>query len=455
MEYYERRLRLAKLLPPNSIAILVGAQTQFSSGSVFYDFQQNNDLYYLTGWLEPNSVAIISKDGDGGSDDSISLHMLVPAKNPRVELWEGEKLGLEGAYEFFNADHVEDIAKAEGYIRSLVSKYDNVFFDSSKANTSIFSSFFGSPTKHTAPGIESVLSKATVRRLAPLVAQLRAVKSELEINVMYAAGQISSRAINKAIAKVGSSLPLSTEKTLGKYLDYEFVHGGCDKLAYIPVVASGKNALTIHYVRNDDLLYRDELVFVDAGGKLGGYCADISRAWPNSPAGFSQPQKDLYQVVLNANKTCIDLCDETRGLSLQEVHDAAIASLAQDLRQLPGFSTITNAQVAYTLFPHYIGHHLGLDLHDIPSVSRHDKLVAGNVVTIEPGLYVPFDDKFPKHFQGIGVRVEDDIVVGKTSSEILNLTSGCVKEVADIEALIRAGTVSTPGAYDELVVLDI
>lgn len=461
VEYFDRRLELAKQLPVRSLAILVGNDVKFSSGSVFYDFQQDNNLYYLTGWLEPNSVAIIEKQHDRGDDEDVILHMLVPPKNPQTELWEGERLGLEGAYDFFNADYVEDINNVSVYLQKLLTRNDTVYWDDNsnkrQSPANKFSSFFNlsSSTKNSST-IQELL-KSNNKRITPLstlVAQQRSVKSFSEIEVMHSSAQISSRAINKAMGKVGSESPLASEKTLAKYLEYQFVKGGCDKQAYIPVVASGPNALTIHYTRNDDLLYKDELVFVDAGGKLGGYCSDISRAWPNSPSGFSDPQREIYEIVLQANKQCIDLCYESNELSINDIHEYSVDILTREIRKLSGFSNVSKFDVARDLFPHYIGHHLGLDLHDIPSVSRFQKLKEGNVLTIEPGLYIPMNDKYPKWYQGIGVRVEDDVVIGKTKNDILNLTSGCVKEVNDIESLIKNG-ITTPGIDDELVILDI
>ncbi|KAG7193718.1 uncharacterized protein KQ657_000408 [Scheffersomyces spartinae] len=460
LDYYERRLKLAKELPLKSVAVLVGNQIQFALGSVFYEFQQDNDLYYMTGWLEPESVALIENTGE-----EVYLHMLVPNKDPHAELWEGHRTGTEGAYDFFNADYVENINKLDTYIADIIERNDNVFFDETKFKNgkhqkSILKNFFGTingtePSTHAT--IQQLLKKTNknVRGLTNIIAKLRLVKSDNEINVMHAVGQISSRAINKAIAQVGSETPLMTEKSLAKYLEYQFVRGGCDKQAYIPVVASGPNSLTIHYTRNDDLLYRDELVFVDAGGKLGGYCSDISRTWPNSPQGFNEPQRDVYDIVLATNKACIDLCSEDQSVSLNDIHEKSVTELWKGLSSLPGFDNVSKSDVSRHLYPHYIGHHLGLDLHDVPSVSRFQKLVTGNVITIEPGLYIPENDKWPKWYHGIGVRVEDDVVVSKTKSGILNLTSGCVKEVEDIEALIRQGKCTTPGIENELVLLDI
>lgn len=461
LEYYDRRLELAKQLPVKSLVILVGNEVQFSSGSVFYDFQQDNNLYYMTGWLEPNSVAIIEKQHDRGNEEDVILHMLVPPKNPQIELWEGERLGLQGAYDFFNADYVDDINNVKKYVEILLSRNDIVYWDDKSngvpGSSSKFSSFFNLNVLNKNSSSIQELIKSTNKQVKPLnsmIAQQRSIKSFSEIEVMHAAAQISSRAINKAMGKVGSESPLKSEKTLAKYLDYQFVKGGCDKQAYIPVIASGPNALTIHYTRNDDLLYKDELVFIDAGGKLGGYCSDISRAWPNSPSGFSEPQRDIYEIVLKVNKQCIDLCYESNDVSINNLHEFSVDNLTKEIKKLPGFSNVSKYDVSKDLFPHYIGHHLGLDLHDIPSVSRFQKIKEGNVITIEPGLYIPMNDKYPKWYQGIGIRVEDDVVVGNSRNDIVNLTSGCVKEIEDIESLIKNG-VTTPGINDELVILDI
>ncbi|EDK44501.1 hypothetical protein LELG_02680 [Lodderomyces elongisporus NRRL YB-4239] len=462
LEYFNRRLKLAAQLPDNSLAIIIGNSVQYSSGAVFYDFQQNNDFYYLTGWLEPDSVMVLEKKGTGSRDEDVALHMLVPPNDPQREQWEGAKSGLEGAYEFFNADYVEDISKAPVYIRKLLSSTSNVFYDNQSngghltSKSSTFKLFFnlgGTDSKNQTLNDVIMNCGKPVNPLKKLVALQRSVKSPAEIEVMYAAGQISSRAINKAMGQVATTAPFRTEKTLAKYLEYQFVKGGCDRQAYIPVVASGSNALGIHYTRNDDILYEDETVFVDAGGKLGGYCADISRTWPNSSNGFSEPQKDIYSAVLNTNKACIDLCDESQNCSLHDIHEFSVSTLKKELSNITGFQHVTAADVRQ-LYPHYIGHHLGLDLHDVPSVSRFDKLKEGNVITIEPGLYIPETDAWPKLFRGIGVRVEDDIAIGKTAGETINLTSGCVKEIAGIESLVSKG-ITTPGIDDEVVVLDI
>jgi intermediate cleaving peptidase 55 len=217
------------------------------------------------------------------------------------------------------------------------------------------------------------------------------------------------------------------EADLHAFLDYQFRINGCEMSAYLPVVASGSHALTIHYTRNDDVLRNGELVLVDAGGKFGGYCADISRTWPVD-GKFSGPQRDLYQAVLNVNKACIDLCVASNGLSLSDIHRKSEDLLYTEL--LNAGMNISRSQLR-ELYPHYIGHNLGIDVHDLKTASTLDPLKPNQVVTIEPGVYVPQTDQWPKHFQGIGIRIEDNVVVGESSVEVL--TVDAYKEINEIE----------------------
>lgn len=425
MEYFQRRLALAKKLPHKSIAILAGNQVQYASGAVFYDFQQNNDLYYLTGWLEPNSVAVIEKVRDTGSEDDVILHMLVPESAPSQELWEGARSGTTGAYDVFNADETAPIDDLEHYVSKLIARNNYVYYDDANDTKNKFSWFLkGQKPKGPLQRLLEKYQKPT-RSLTQLLARQRAIKSPAEIAVMARAASASSAAIDECM-KLSSSL--HTENELAKLLEYQFVRHGCEKHAYIPVVASGSNALTIHYTRNDDVLKQDQMVFIDAGGKLGGYCADISRAWPIGQ--FTQPQKDIYSAVLAVNKAIIAKCKP--GISLQELHNLSVSLLTQELKNLPGFGFVTQGQVSNKLYPHYIGHHLGLDLHDVPSTSRHQSLVSGNVVTVEPGLYIPESSEWPKWYHGIGVRVEDNVAITKEGHEVL---TSAAKEINEIEQL--------------------
>lgn len=266
--------------------------------------------------------------------------------------------------------------------------------------------------------------KANVRPLQPLINDLRLTKSKAEIENMLIAGQSSGLAFTNAMRKKWTK-----EKDLRSFLEYEFKLNGCDTTAYVPVVAGGKNALCIHYVRNDDILSNGQMVLTDAGGEYGGYITDITRTWPID-GKFTEAQKDLYNAVLQAQRKCISLCREDANLSLDELHGIAESSLKENLRQI-GFHMTSNA--ISSLFPHHVGHYIGLDVHDCAGYPRSKKLKAGYCVTIEPGVYVPNDERWPKNFRGMGIRIEDSVCVQDDTP--INLTSKAVKEVVDIESL--------------------
>ena len=439
LEYFERRAKLASRLPAKSCAIIAGSQVKYASGPVFYHFQQNNDLFYLTGWNEPDSVMVLEKPTDN-IDDTV-FHMIVPPKDAFSEQWEGERTGTDGVCEIFNADESTDTRQLSLYLNKIINRNDFIYFDKpqDKIDSSaegFFRSFF---SVSNAPAAADTITEAIkssgkkyVRNLKRIIADMRSIKSPAEIRIMRRAGQISGRAYNQAYAQ-----RFRNERTLHSFLDYKFVSGGCDRSAYIPVVASGSNSLCIHYTRNDDVMYDDELVLVDASGSLGGYSSDISRTWPVS-GKFSPAQRDLYEAVLNVQRKCIALCSASNMYSLNDIHEKSISFFKEELKNV-GLPHMQSSSIS-RLYPHYIGHNLGLDVHDVPEVSRYQPLQAGQVITIEPGIYFPDDPSYPAHFRNIGIRIEDDIAVGIAS--YTNLTVEAAKEVADIENIAQHGLTS-------------
>ena len=266
-------------------------------------------------------------------------------------------------------------------------------------------------------------SKKT-KMLRPIMNDLRVFKSPAEVQIMRKAGQASGRAFTEAMRHHWTN-----EKDLDAFIEYQIKAQGCETLAYEPVVAGGLNGHSIHYVRNNDLLHDGDLVMVDAGGTCGGYITDITRVWPVN-AKFSDPQRELYEAVLRVQRTCIALCRESAQMSLDKLHGVAERDLRDSLEQL-GFDMSGNA--IETLFPHHLGHYIGLEVHDSVGQSRKAILRAGQCVTVEPAVYVPFDDRWPKHFHGMGIRIEDSACVMDDSPYVF--TTEAVKEVVDIEAL--------------------
>ena len=308
---------------------------------------------------------------------------------------------------------------------SIIAEASQVYTDITKpdTNTSTLSRFlFGSGPK--IEGFSELIEAKKIRSLRPLMNNLRAYKSAAEIENMRKAGKASGRAHTEVMRHNWSH-----ENQLDGFLEYQFRRNGCEDVAFEPVVAGAENALSIHYVRNDDVVRDGQMVLVDGGGTYGGYIADITRCWPVN-GKFSPPQRDLYEAVLKVQRSCIALCRESANLSLDKLHEIAENGLKDQLGQI-GFDM--SGKAIETLFPHHLGHYIGLDVHDSVGYSRKVVLSEGHCVTMEPGVYVPVDDRWPKHFQGIGIRIEDSICVQADNPYVL--TTEAVKEVVDIENL--------------------
>ncbi|KIV81040.1 hypothetical protein PV11_08493 [Exophiala sideris] len=421
-EYADRRTKLAAALPAKAIAIVAASDIVFRSGSVFYEFHQDPDFFYLTGFNEPEALAVIGKDASGTDH---TFHLYVREKDPKAEIWDGARSGIQAARDVFNADETGDISGIKHILPELVGAASQVYTDITHPdpNASALRRFlYGQPRKTTE--FAELLQSNKISRLRPVMNDLRAFKSPAEIEVLRRAGKASGRAHTEAMRKAWTR-----EKELDAYLRYQFVANGCDTTAFEPVVAGGKNALGIHYVRNDDVLQDDELVLVDGGGKYGNYIADITRTWPVS-GKFSDAQKDLYQAVLNVQRSLISLCRGSANMSLDKLHSIAEDYLSKELKQI-GFDMSSKA--IEKLFPHHLSHYIGLDVHDSIGYTRKTVLQEGHCITIEPGIYVPDDERWPKHFRNMGIRIEDSVCVQEDSPYVL--TTEAVKEIVDIEAL--------------------
>ncbi|TVY68773.1 Intermediate cleaving peptidase [Lachnellula suecica] len=417
-EYADRRAKLAASLPKDGIAILAASDTKYRSGAVFYEFHQEPNFLYLTGFNEPEAVAVIQKVGSGSD---YNFHLFLRPKNAKAEQWDGARSGEQAALDVFNADESGDVNKIHSLLPPLIAGASAVFTDIAKCSG--LGLFF---RNQEAPpnDFQKLLKDSKMKPLKPLMNAVRIIKSDAEISNLRMAGKISGRAFTNAMRRQWNK-----EKDLGAFFDYDFKVGGCETTAYIPVVAGGQNSLSIHYVRNNDVLTDGEMVLVDAGGEYGGYIADITRTWPVN-GKFTDPQRDLYEMILRVQRSSVSLCRETANMTLDQIHQVTERGLKDGLIQL-GFDVSGNAMDI--LFPHHVGHYIGLDVHDCPGYPRNVPLTSGYCVTVEPGVYVPDDERWPAHFRGIGIRIEDSVCVQDDSP--LVLTTEAVKEVVDIEAL--------------------
>jgi intermediate cleaving peptidase 55 len=397
-----------------SIAILPAASLQYKSGAVFHQYRQESNFLWLTGWNEGDAVAVIEKTGPMLED--YIFRMFVKRKDAREEQWSGYRNGVEAAEDIFNADEALPIESVETELPRILKSSRLAYVD------------VQAPQAQSNPLIRNILSNREARPattpLYPVMNKLRAIKSPAEVANMRRAGQISGRAITDAMRRSWTK-----EKDLHAFLDYEFTRNGCDGPAYIPVVAGGERANCIHYTVNNNVFREGEFILVDAGGEYGTYITDISRTWPVS-GKFTPAQRDLYEAVLRVQRTSVSLCRASANMSLEDIHRITVRGLVDELRDLGVNVSMSNID---QLFPHHVGHYIGLDVHDCPGYSRREILKSGHCVTIEPGVYVPHDERWPEHFRGMGIRIEDSVCVDDDSPYILSTEA--VKEIADIEAL--------------------
>jgi len=261
--------------------------------------------------------------------------------------------------------------------------------------------------------------------LAPEVGRLRTIKSRWEQGVMRAAADISGRAHAKTMR---FSRPGISEAALAAHFEYNCSLSGSQRLAYVPVVASGPNALIIHYTSNNHILREGEMVLIDAGCEYNGYASDITRTYPSSGT-FTPAQAELYTALLSAQKALCALCTESSGISLHGLHRRSCQLLKRELNQI-GFGLQTG-DLERVLYPHFLSHPIGIDLHESSHFDRSGGLKEGMVVTIEPGVYVPPSKNFPYHFRDMGIRIEDEVLVGKDYATVLSVNAP--KEIGDVE----------------------
>lgn len=440
-EYVDRRRRLAEHIPPRSLSIFPSNPTRYMSEDVPYLYHHNTDLMYVCGITEPGSLLLAEK-ADG---PQVHYTLYVDPRDPERELWDGPLCGTgDEVAAYFGVDRVRSKEHLHNHIVRALPDFDTFHMDHT-INPSI-SAFW---TKLD-PSAQRHLQSKWKRSPSPksFVMPLRLIKTQSELHLMRQASRIMSEALNETMAQAGLSARTNTvhEKYIEALIEFGCKKRGSPRLAFPSVVASGTNGTILHYMSNNRPAQQGDFVMVDAGCEVHGYCSDISRSWPVS-GRFTGPQKDLYQLALSAQKKCIAGASEdamfgTEPVSMDNMHGLCVHELTDGLLQL-GFMKGHSLQSAVATgeyakyYPHATGHYLGMDVHDTHQVPKSLKLQRDMVVTVEPGIYCPVDDpSVPPAFRGLGMRIEDDVVVGAGANPPEVLSRHAVKEVADIESIV-------------------
>ncbi|XP_056263935.1 xaa-Pro aminopeptidase 3 isoform X2 [Pseudoliparis swirei] len=426
-EYELRRHRLASLVEVQSdrlgpsassgthVAVVLSHPTRYMTNDIPYPFHQNQDFLYLSGILEPDSALVLY--GKGRPDQAI---LFVPRRDPGRELWDGPRSGKDGAAALTGIERVHSTEELGVVLRSL--KGTVLWYDGSPpAHPRLHQA-------HVGPVLEAGPMPHSLR---PLIHSLRALKSSAEVALMQEAGHITAQAFRRTMALSQGDVD---EAVLFAKFDYENRVHGANFLAYPPVVAGGNRANTLHYINNNQIIKDGEMVLLDGGCEYFGYVSDVTRTWPVN-GKFSPAQAELYEAVLEVQRSCLSLCSP--GVSLDHIYSTMLALLGRQLRQLglvkAGTGDADVLKAARRYCPHHVGHYLGMDVHDTPETSRSQPLQPGMAITIEPGLYISQDnDQVPERFRGLGVRIEDDVVIRDVGGPLI-LSRDAPKTIGDVE----------------------
>ena len=431
-EFANRRRRLMDMMGQGSIAIVPTAPVRPRNRDVEFPYRPDSNFYYLTGFGEPEAVAVLAPGREPGE-----FVMFCRERDPAAEQWHGTRLGLEGACERHGADDAFPIGDIDEILPGLLENKSRVYY--AMGHFAAFDRRMLAWVARARAGARSGGGLDAFVMLDHLVHEMRLFKSKAEIGVMSRAAQVSAAAHERAMRVCRPGL---FEYQVEAELLYEFTRAGCRAPAYPSIVAGGANACTLHYTENSDRLRDRDLLLIDAGVEHEFYASDITRTFPVN-GRFSRAQREVYSVVLAAQEAAIDTV--APGRTVDDVHMAAVRVLVEglvDLGVVKGrVKRIIEKEKYKRFYMHRTGHWLGMDVHDVGDSRIDDQsrmLEPGMVMTVEPGLYItPDDEKAPKRLRGIGIRIEDDVLVTKSGREVL--TSAAPKSIDEIESIVGSG----------------
>ncbi|MDJ0711888.1 MAG: Xaa-Pro aminopeptidase [Woeseiaceae bacterium] len=429
-EFERRRRQLMRMVGKGGIAILPAAPVRMRSRDVEYRYRQDSDFYYLTGFAEPESVAVLVPGRPKGE-----YLLFCRERHAEKELWDGKRAGQDGAVEEFGADDAFPIDDIDEIIPGLIEGCERVYY--TMGMYSDFDSRIADWVNSLRTGASRGLHTPTeFVALDHLLHDMRLYKSRSEISAMRKAAKVAVTAHRRAMQITRPGL---YEYEVEAEFRHEFRRNSA-WVSYSPIVGGGANACTLHYVENGDVLNDGDLLLIDAGCELDYYASDVTRTFPVN-GRFSPEQRAVYEIVLEAQLAAIE--KTVKGNHWNDPHDAAVRVITRGLKKL-GLLDGTPAKLirdgAYRQFyMHRTGHWIGMDVHDVGDYKVGDEwrvLEPGMVTTVEPGIYIPNKRNIPKRFRNIGVRIEDDVAITSKGPDVLS--KGLLKEPDDIEALMAS-----------------
>lgn len=434
-----RRARLAASMEPGAVAVLATAPEVARNSDSDYPYRHDSYFYYLTGFMEPESVLVVAAAQGDSPARSI---LFCREKNVEREIWDGFRYGPEAARDTFGFDAAYPIGELDAHMARLLADVPVLYYALAH-NTALDAQVAGWLKTVRAQARSGVTAPARTAHLLGLLDEMRLLKDETEQAVMLRAATIAGAAHLRAMR---AARPGMFEYELEAELLYEFRRNGAQFPAYTPIVAAGANACILHYSANNAQTVEGDLVLIDAGCEFDSYASDITRTFPVS-GRFSEAQRVLYELVLRAQDAALRAIVPGRPYS--DVHEAALAVLAEGMLDVSlldrtAWGSVDNvlAERAYAPFyMHGTGHWLGLDVHDsgsyrdLAAAGKPSRpLVPGMALTVEPGIYVRPGPGVPERFWNIGIRIEDDVIVDASGVRVLS--GSAPKTVLEIETLM-------------------
>lgn len=428
---YPHSTRRAALLSAigDGVAVIPTAPERLRNRDTHFPYRFDSHFYYLTGFAEPEAVLVLT----GGAERRSVL--FCRARDPEREIWDGFRYGPDAAKAGFGFDEAWPIVELDARMPDLLADRNAVFspMGADAAWDARVIRWINAVRERSRAG---VVAPGEIRDVRASVDEMRLIKDATELDTMRRAAEISGRAHIRAMTV---ARPGMAEYEIEAELIHEFRRHGSQSPAYPSIVAGGVNACVLHYVENSAALRDGDLLLIDAGCELDGYASDITRTFPVN-GRFTSQQRAVYELVLSAQRSAITAV--RAGARWNEPHDAAVKTLAQgfiDLGLLSGtLDEVLETETYRRFYMHRTGHWLGLDVHDVGDYKKNGEwrvLTPGMVLTVEPGCYIAGDADVPPGFAGIGIRIEDDVVVTETGVEVLTRTAP--KSPDDIEALMR------------------
>ena len=412
-----------------SVAIIPAAREATRSNDTQYRFRQDSDFYYLTGFEEPEAIAVIAP----GREHKYTL--FVRPRDPEQEIWVGRRAGVEGAKNEFGAEQSFPVAEFDGKLEEILDGAEKLYYRLG-VNTDLDNKIIRQIAQMRALNRKPIHPPSTIIDPATIVHEMRVFKSAEEIELMQKAADIAAEAHVEAMKAVRAGMK---EYEVEALIEQVFRRRGAAGPSYTSIVGAGPNATVLHYINNDGELKDGDLLLVDAGAEYKGYASDITRTFPIN-GRYSKAQREIYDLVLETQVSCVEMVRP--GVTHDDLKQHSIGMLTEGMVKLGLLkgkpADLIKEEKYKQFYMHGLGHLLGIDVHDV-GIYYYDKqsrkLEPGVVMTVEPGIYVAPDTKdIPEKYLGIGVRIEDDVLCTENGPRVL--TTKVPKQPEEIEALM-------------------